>query len=88
MISDSTYRYLLQMVPVMLACFAITCLIVLCPSKWVAVVLTAPIWAIIFWWWHMQEYFWRDPEFRRAPKRERHEQTDIEKLREDQRRIY
>lgn len=69
-ISDKTQGYLLQMVPLAIACFSIICITLLCPYKWLMVVLQCPIWLIIFWWWHMQEVYFRELPFRRDTVRE------------------
>ncbi len=64
-ITDKTEGYILQMVPLFIACFSIICITLLCPQRWLIVLLELPIWIVLFWWWHMQEVYARSLEFRR-----------------------
>lgn len=63
-ITDKTEGYILQMVPLFIACFSMICITLLCPQRWLIVLLELPIWIVLFWWWHMQEVYARSPEFR------------------------
>lgn len=77
-ITDKLEGYILQMVPLFIACFSIICITLLCPQRWLIVLLELPIWIVLFWWWHMQEVYARSPEFRREDTYKRGSETDIE----------
>ena len=50
-----TEIYLLSALPLIISMFCIVVITALCDSKWINILLQAPVWGILLWWMWVKE---------------------------------